>query len=353
MKNTEVNTREIAESKTVLSSRPPLVYVELTQRCNCSCRMCYRSDPNFPQANRVDADMSRRVYESVVQELFNTAEVVDLRGFGETTIYPEILGILEFNRRSHPEVTYKLVSNGKAVDTEMMKAMTRLSLDLYISFDAAEKNLFEFLRRGNSYAAVVATITKWNKIFSPSNPARLLTTLHSYNSDKLSAIAEFAATSGCRLLSISEVDPMTGPDWIPDRDVAASEIKKSVDICASAGVDIVLPAEYVGTIHIDPGWKTVVVGECTAPWNTVLVKYDGDIYSCSHRFGSMGSMMQMSFEEIWNGEQFGFLRSGGNNSRNRCDGCKRNSLGYIGTTGSIREKTWRLIAQQQTGAGPH
>jgi MoaA/NifB/PqqE/SkfB family radical SAM enzyme len=353
MKNSEINTREIAEGKTVLDSRPPLVYVELTQRCNCSCRMCYRSSPKFSQANRVGADMNRRLYESVVMELFSTAEVVDLRGFGETTIYPEIMKILEFNWRSHSEVSYKLVSNGKAIDTKLMKAMARLDLDLHISFDAAEKSLFEYLRRGNSYEAVVETIRKWNKVFSRNNPARLLATLHSYNSDRLSDIARFAADSGCRLLSILEVDPMAGTVWVPDREAAAREIEKCIEICASAGIDVVLPAEYLDALSIDSEWKTVVIRRCTAAWNTVLVKYDGEIYSCSHRFGSMGNMMRMSFKEIWNGEQFGLLRSRVDYSGNRCDGCKRNSLGYIGTTGSVREKTWRLIEQQQARTGTH
>jgi radical SAM protein with 4Fe4S-binding SPASM domain len=354
MKNTEFNTRELAENRRLLKSRPPLVYVELTQRCNCSCRMCYRSNPSFPLANREDADMDMRVYESVVQELFDSAEVVDLRGFGETTIYPELLKILEFNWRSYPEIAYKLVSNGKAVDAEIMKAMARLDLDLHISFDAAEKDLFEFLRRGNSFDAVVATIMKWNKIYSPQNPARLLATLHRFNWDKLCGIAEFAATSGCHLLSVSEIDPMTGEEWLPDEAAVAGEMGKCVEICAAAGIDVVLPVKYMDAIRLDNGWATVVIQRCTAAWNTVLIKYDGEIYSCSHRFGSMGNMTRTSFEEIWNGERFARLREGGSRSRKSgCDGCRRNALGYLGTIGSIREKTWRLIEQQQTGVRPH
>lgn len=350
MDNVKFNSMEIKEGKTDLFSKPPLVYVELTQRCNCSCLMCYRNDSESAGMRDKVADMSRKDFELVSSELFKTAEVVDLRGFGETTIYPEFASILDYCRRSYPHIKYKLISNGKAINTELMRAMATLDLDLYISFDAAEKHLFEYLRRGNSYDAVIATINQWNGMFSKGNTARLHVTLHRHNCFHLTEIARFAATSNCRLLSISEIDPLTGSEWLVDQECAAHEIVKCAEVCASAGIDLVIPAIYFKALTIMSNWKTVAITKCLAPWNTILVKYDGEIYSCSHRFSSMGNMVRRPFPEIWNGDHFKLLRSEGDHMINACTGCNRNSLVYIGTQGSIRETTWRILDQQQTYA---
>lgn len=344
--NTMINSLEVQESKSILASNPIFLYIELTQRCNCSCLMCYRSRPEFSDNNRADTDMSKTLYERIVKELFKTAEVVDLRGFGETTIYPNILELLEYNWNLYPDISYKLVTNGKSIDAELMKAMAKLRLDLYVSFDAAEKGLFEYLRRGNSFNSVVENIKKWNEVYSKDNRARLLVTLTRYNSSKVSEIAHFAANSGCRLLSFSEVDPLTGPEWVPDRDAVLREINTCLQICSSAGMDMVIPADYLDAVHTQAGWKTVMIEKCTAPWNSALIKYNGDVYSCSHRFGSMGSMIESSFGEIWNGERFRFLRSSNKSNELICGGCMRNSLAFIGTRGVVSEKTWAIIDQQ-------
>jgi len=348
MDNRGLNIKEMVEGKTVLASNPPLIYVELTQRCNCACLMCYRSRPEFMEIDHENADMKRSIYEHIAQKLFKTAELVDLRGFGEPTIYPDIRNILDYNRRHFPDIKYKLISNGKSMDAGLMKSMAELDLDLYISFDAADKGLFEQLRKGNSYDDVVENIKKWNRVFSKKNRTRLLVTLHKYNADKMADIARFAVANECRLLSISEVDPLTGAEWIAPHNVATLDIKKCLSICASAGIDIVLPADYRNSITLDKSWKLVAIEKCTAPYNTVLFKYNGDVYTCSHRFGNMGNITCKPFKEIWNGKRFKSLRSGDKGWDNLCSGCNRNSLAYIGTRGIIREKTWQLIEKQQT-----
>lgn len=347
MNNTKLNTLEVHKGELIVESRPLYIYVELTQRCNCSCLMCYRSRQGFSNTNRSGADMERSLYECVAEELFKTAEVVDLRGFGETTIYPDILDILDYNRRFYPDISYKLVTNGKLVSRDLMKAMAQLGLNLYVSFDAANKDLFEFLRRGNSYDTVVENIKKWNRTFSSYNTARLLVTLHRYNVRSITDIAAFAAESGCQLLSISKIDPMTGPEWEPERETVLEKINVCAQICSSAGMDMVIPTDYLDAVSIKDGWKTVVMEKCTAPWNTALIKYDGEVHSCSHRFGNMGSIIRNSFEDIWNGERFRLLRSGSSEVKSVCSECKRNSLVFIGTKGGIGEKTWALIDQHQ------
>lgn len=352
-RNLKTNIDEIRKRRAILNSLPPLVYIELTHRCNCSCPMCYRQSVDPALLNNPQYDMSIELYERLAKELYPAAKLVDLRGFGETTIYPEFRTILEYNRKSFPDTTYKLISNGKHLPDDMMQQMLALDLCLYISFDAAEKALFEYLRKGNRFEAVVDHIKTWNACSKKDNKIRLLTTVHNYNVDQLAEIAQFAVESDCQLLSLCEIDAPPDTTWVADYHETLEAISNSIEICAAAGVDVVFPSRYRQDISLDANWKVVEIRFCSAPWNSVLVKSNGDIYSCSHRFCSMGNICKQSFDEIWNGERFQKLREGvGAHSPllldSPCHGCNRNDLTYLGVEGRVREKTWELIDAQQS-----
>lgn len=79
------NLEEYRNKRTVLKSLPQFLVVELTQGCNLACPMC-RSKNIHPTSRRMQADL----FEQIADELFSTAWMIDLRGWGESLVLPEI-----------------------------------------------------------------------------------------------------------------------------------------------------------------------------------------------------------------------------------------------------------------------
>ncbi|WP_239374320.1 hypothetical protein [Frankia sp. Cj5] len=65
----------------VLTCRPLVVFLELTRDCNLHCAMCRSSSDSFRGMN-----MPRDILLEIAEELFPSAALVDLRGWGESTL---------------------------------------------------------------------------------------------------------------------------------------------------------------------------------------------------------------------------------------------------------------------------
>src|SRR5689334_5871779 len=88
--NASVNADEYHERRLLLRSLPTIVYVELTQNCNLHCVMC-----RVPRRYDPSKDMAADIFDAVARQLMPTATVVDLRGWGESTILKHFEASLE------------------------------------------------------------------------------------------------------------------------------------------------------------------------------------------------------------------------------------------------------------------
>ena len=87
------NSEEYRKGKLVLRSLPRYLLMELTKGCNLQCEMC-RSHRIGINSSRMDDTLFRRVAE----ELFPTSELVDLRGWGESLLLPDIVELIRYTR---------------------------------------------------------------------------------------------------------------------------------------------------------------------------------------------------------------------------------------------------------------
>src|SRR5688572_2768627 len=82
--NAEISAAEYSGGALRLRSMPRIVFVELTRFCNLFCPMCRE-----PGSVGREQTMTRNLFERIAEELFPTAEIVDLRGWGESLIMSE------------------------------------------------------------------------------------------------------------------------------------------------------------------------------------------------------------------------------------------------------------------------
>ncbi len=81
LQNRQLNLAEFGRRQARLESLPRALFIELTENCNLSCPMCRSAGP-FDRAKNMDP----AIFAKVADALFPTAEIVDLRGWGESTI---------------------------------------------------------------------------------------------------------------------------------------------------------------------------------------------------------------------------------------------------------------------------
>src|SRR5581483_1285898 len=128
--------------ETQLSSLPFRFILELTQNCNYKCFMCAQAWE--PKYQRFDAalNMPLDTFVRSAEQLFPTAIMVDLHGFGETTILPHWPDVVDYLAR-WPFIEWNLVTNLSLTRDDVWDKMIALDFRLGFSCDGASKQTFE------------------------------------------------------------------------------------------------------------------------------------------------------------------------------------------------------------------
>lgn len=117
------------------------LYLELTNRCNLSCEMCYRHDWKEPLG-----DLSEELLQKIIEETkkFPDLQEVILGGIGEPTLALTFRkAITEFAPRYHVTVT----SNGTALSEELVDLMIDSGVERFVfSVDSVDVQAFASLR---------------------------------------------------------------------------------------------------------------------------------------------------------------------------------------------------------------
>jgi radical SAM protein with 4Fe4S-binding SPASM domain len=307
--NRERNIAEFEDRAVLLESLPRVLFVELTDNCNLSCPMC-RSAGKFDRA-RV---MSPELFTDVAEQLFPTAEIVDLRGWGESTI------LRNFPRYVEETLEYgcriRLVTNLTVSNEELWRKLVRSGALIAVSFDAARPETFASLRGGAKLDVVLDNL----RILVDEGRASGVGTGNIHlnvvvQRDALEELSEIISLAGDLGIRVT-VNPVILPEGHPDnlrfhRNTMAREVDRAARRAQELGVDVQLNAA------LDPGWSDLSQTDktCTHPWMYCYVNFRGQVGFCDHLIGApgerylLGDLTTTAFAEIWNGQAYQRLRS--------------------------------------------
>ncbi|MDY6937927.1 MAG: radical SAM protein [Cyanobacteriota bacterium] len=306
--NRVLNLEEYRQGKTYLQSRPRYVMVELTQGCNLHCSMC--RPEVIPITSRM---MSEDVYHRIARELFPTADMVDLRGDGESLILPQIAKYIEV--ASDYGVAIRFVSNMSFQRDEILDLLVEKGCYLSVSVDSPDPEIFASLRRGGNLGKVERNLRKlaagYRQRWGSTERLNLTTTVQRPALESLPALVDFAADIGIGEIRLASVHAS------PDSPLSLHERDAEVDLALKGmqersrlhGVSV-NASTTVGSIPQKPDDTAA----CLHPWSYVSYKYDGYIGFCDHLIGTgseiyhLGHIDESSFEEVWNGEKWQTLR---------------------------------------------
>jgi radical SAM protein with 4Fe4S-binding SPASM domain len=370
---------EFSEKKLVLESRPFKAILELTQNCNFKCPMCPQATEEKFQKYNPEFNIKPEVFEKISNELFPTATLIDLRGFGETTIlpfWPDVVDHLE----NFPFIEWHLVTNLSLNNDKTWNKMMKLGFNLAISFDAATKETFETIRVNSNFRKIlhnlyivsegrkdhdfgfvyfVSTIQKKNvhemrkmvelasiygvpevqfKAVQSFDPH---VSLEGYSPDKMKKYAESAIDAGIDLgVHVTFNDPLFSKNLNQEKiDRVASfnpvhsaerkfTLPPSPDFAPSFWEENGIPQVMVDVIN---SVKVAENQKCFKPFHYTYINYEGKMGTCNHMMFPdmkvMGDLATNPLEEVWNSKNYQNFRKEllfANPTDPRCQWCFKN-----------------------------
>ncbi|TBX05616.1 radical SAM protein [Clostridium perfringens] len=301
--NSILNSKEYHEGKLILKSRPRVLFLELTRNCNLHCTMCrpynwYRSD----------WFMNEDILEKVRKELFPYVDIVDLRGFGESSLDNRLINLSkELNNNG---VRTMLYSNLGTQDESYWDKLVSTGINIAISIESGDNVKYSKIRRGGNLDRVKKNIIACVKAATKNNLPFFTTVLSDDTLYELKGLIDFAHECGIKKIQLNPISIQNpkNPSGLSHygflnltKNIVKYEFDMLVKYAKKKNVYIELGANMFNENNVNKN-------KCLHPWSYVFVRYDGEIGFCDHLVrqdtAMMGNIGKSNFMNIWNSEKY-------------------------------------------------
>ena len=295
---------EYGEGRSILQSKPRALFIELTRHCNLACPMC-RYPGEVPPTQRMSASLFARI-ES---ELFATADLIDLRGWGESLILPEFPD--RATRAAKYGAELRIVTNLSFRRDAVLDLLGDLGCYIGVSIDSADPEVLSFLRGGAKLSVIEANLSRVTARYRAQG---LLSRLNLYVTCQrpalptLERIIDLANRHGIEDVRLAPVGTslqfLSLTSARPELDDALERLRQRA---ATTKIRVSFTASPIEGML--PNENTAA---CIHPWMWCYVTYDGRLGFCDHLIAAdqytLGSLETNSFDDIWNGPAWVALR---------------------------------------------
>lgn len=307
-RNRVVHDFEIRHRRVRMLSKPLLIQVESTNRCNLNCVMCAR--PYYDKEKNVLGDMSMETFQKIVP-FIKTAELVSLFGYGEPLIAKNFWKFLEIC--AGLGVATAINTNGVKLDEDTSSRLIDGGLgSLTVSLDAAREATFNAIR-GYSLKKIVNNLVR----FKAAKEKRHRTTpvvninfvMMKDNLPELVEMVDLAVMIGAASLTVSNM--MVYSKSLEERSVFhyMEETKLIFKEAEKKAREVDLPLML-------PDFQKKVV-DCVQPFEMLFINWDGKVRPCcsaafvSDRFSlPVGDLAKEDLGTIWNNRDMARIRKG-------------------------------------------
>jgi MoaA/NifB/PqqE/SkfB family radical SAM enzyme len=262
---------------------PLILLVELTSKCNLSCRMC-----NIHHAAKSGTTIDDALLE-MTYEFAKTVSTVYPFGLGEPLLHPNIAEIVGKYKSSGPSVG--MVTNGMLLTKDISRELILKGLDqLVISVDAADASLFAEIRKGGDLQRILENIRTMNELkksFNLQNPFLAFNVVaQAGNFHQLPQIVELAGELSILSVTITPITVHSHIAGIQDQELNGSipRWREILDTCerkaSMAGISITQDRLYHVMNGVSPEdlyHKTI---PCPEPFRFIGIRTNGDIFPC-------------------------------------------------------------------------
>jgi radical SAM protein with 4Fe4S-binding SPASM domain len=281
-----------------------MLYVELTQNCNLKCNMC-RSGGGFDPSK----NMPHELFARIVSELMPYATMVDLRGWGESTILPTFAAQIQAAAASG--VRLRLVTNGLAITEEMWTLILQTDGVIAVSIDAVDSALARDLGRGDvgkalAHVRVGAAVQRR----LGTGHIYLNSVVSTFNCAEIDKVIAVAAELGVTKVVLSPIK--TSPGAYAQLSLSRVDLRALLERAAARGRASGVTIHLAAALEPDLAIAEALPTTCSSPWSHAVISYNGELLFCDHLINhfdySMGNIVNVPFRQVWNGAAFQSLR---------------------------------------------
>lgn len=298
--NSSLNMQEMDAGRTILTSRPRRVVLELTNACNLNCVMCGRNAATF-RPTFFDMEVFRSL-----EPLFDISEEVTLMGWGEPTLHPRFAEMLEIINR-HGARKY-FCTNGMNLG-KLRDAIFDNGVDVFaVSLDGATDATNARIRRGSDIHAIVRELKEIVRVKRTQGLAypwiNFVFCAMRSNLHELPELVRLAADIGLEevkvvYLTVFEESLRSESLWGCEaeiRDVFA----EAEEVGAALGVALKLPHIPGEDVAGDRAHK-----DCFVAWRDFFVGSDGFVRPCmSTPVKFFQYDLNRDFMDMWNAQPY-------------------------------------------------
>ena len=313
---------EEEENLSVFNRAMPVdIAIHHTMKCNLKCYMCIGHQAPSSMSN---PEMDVNVFKKISDQCLPYAETVSLAVLGEPFVDIRINDILDELQKCN--IGLNIYSNFTAIKDEHIEKLANCKfLTLHISFDAATKHTYEFIRKGAKYDEVLNNIRKFvsykqKALGSSRSIIRFQYVLMRKNVEELPDFVFLAKGLGIDFIDVSYIvvnrKEMREESLFYYKEIATEYILRAKKNADSVGITITHPIiDGIDTEHKgsqkrnEDSAKTIM--RCRFLWKHTWINYNGDILPCSHlERPIMGNINEQPFSEVWNGKLYQEMRRG-------------------------------------------
>ena len=302
----------------LLRERFLTVRMDVINRCNLHCKMCYFSLDEVRSKPRVE--MSELVFERIAHDVFPVATQLILSAGAEPLCaahFPEMLELA--GKYQIPHIAF--FTNGMLLNEQNIPRIVRAGVNVMtVSFDGATAATFEAIRRGARFGTVVDHIRLLQKtkaelgVTAPDIHFGVV--LMRSNIRELPDILRLAKELGVAKVTASHLVPYqelrTAEESLTHEPELANEfLDKARATAQELGMAFDAPPNFPprGQTEARPAAPPARL-ECYWPWRELLIRPDGTTHPCCYWYEdtSMGDFASQRFSAIWFGAKYRRLR---------------------------------------------
>ena len=286
---------------------PNTVILELVNRCDLECVMCYQGFRNDAKKSTLDENFLDKIFAEFKKNKLNSL----MLSASEPLLYKNIGDVLERAREAEIMDIF-IFTNGTLLNEKNAKILLNSPLTrLFVSIDGATKETYDKVR-----VPVGKGLYKKNRLELLEK--NILRFIELRNEKKVGL--PLVRTSFVALKQNKEEIDMFIKKWQPIVDHV--DIQKNV----VPFFELDEMKELEETTKNDNNKKY----QCHEPWGQVTIYSDGTVAPCCTTFGRnlpIGNMHNQTLEEIWNGEKMSKIRQGFKENKPHlvCKTCINNS----------------------------
>lgn len=305
MENTKLNQKEMDCNSSNLLSFPQRLVLELTNACNLKCIMCGRDEAKFKLTT------FNFEYLKSLEPLLHQVEEVTLFGWGEPTLHPQFLEILEYLNK-FPVRKY-FVTNGMKLD-KIKDAIFEHKVDIMsVSIDGAKSKTNNAIRINSDFDFIIEQLKDIVRLKKEKNTVypyiNFVMTMMDSNIEELPELVKLAAEIG--LEEVKGVYLTVFSQNLIDETLYNKQEKvkrifeNAIELGEKLNVKVKLPylqdEDVGGNLEHKP---------CFVAWRDFFLGSDGYIRPCqSSNIKFFKYNPDVKFKDIWNSKEYQNFRN--------------------------------------------